>query len=95
LLGDAGIVRNRAKIGATIGNASAFLAVSAEHGSFAAYLAERLPRPSPILPAGATWADVPSTTDESNALSADLRPRFPLRRLDDRLRLHAEHRTRR
>lgn len=75
LLGDAGIVRNRAKIGATIGNASAFLAVSAEHGSFAAYLAERLPRPSPILPAGATWADVPSTTDESNALSADLRRR--------------------
>ena len=75
LLGDAGIVRNRAKIDATIGNASAFLAVSAKHGSFAAYLAERLPRPSPILPAAATWADVPSATDESKALSADLRRR--------------------
>ena len=38
LLGDADIVRNRAKIAAAIGNAKAFLAVQHEHGSFDAYL---------------------------------------------------------
>ena len=75
LLADPTIVRNRAKIDATIGNASAFLAVSAEHGGFAAYLADRLPRPSPTLPAGATWTNAPASTGESDALSADLRRR--------------------
>src|ERR1700723_2977886 len=35
LLGDAGIVRNRLKIAATISNAAAFLAVQREFGSFA------------------------------------------------------------
>src|SRR5438132_10608331 len=38
LLGDAGIVRNRLKIAATIQNAKAFLAVRKEFGSFDAYL---------------------------------------------------------
>jgi DNA-3-methyladenine glycosylase I len=75
LLADAGIVRNRAKIDATIGNAGAFLAASAEHGGFARYLAARLPRTAPIMPPTATWADLPASTDESNALSADLRLR--------------------
>jgi DNA-3-methyladenine glycosylase I len=75
LLSDPAIVRNRAKIEATIGNASAFVAVRAEYGSFAAYLSDRLPRPAPTLPAGATWADVPAFTAESNALAADLRRR--------------------
>ena len=75
LLGDAGIIRNRAKIEATIGNAAALLAVAVEHGSFAAYLAAQLPRPAPILPKGATWDDVQATTAESTALSAELRRR--------------------
>ncbi|WP_348226153.1 DNA-3-methyladenine glycosylase I, partial [Salmonella enterica] len=38
LLAEAGIVRNRLKIDASIGNARAFLAVQAEHGSFDRYL---------------------------------------------------------
>jgi DNA-3-methyladenine glycosylase I len=75
LLADAGIVRNRAKIDAAIGNAAAFLAVAAECGGFAAYLAGQLARPAPSLPAGATWANVPASTSESDALSADLRRR--------------------
>jgi len=75
LLADPTIVRNRAKIDATIGNAAAFLAVSAEHGGFAGYLAGRLPRPSPTLAAEATMANVPASTGESDALSADLRRR--------------------
>jgi DNA-3-methyladenine glycosylase I len=75
LVADAGIVRNRAKIDATIDNARSFLDVAAEHGSFAGYLATLLPRPVPILTAGHAWADVPATTPESDALSADLRRR--------------------
>ncbi|MGH7910524.1 MAG: DNA-3-methyladenine glycosylase I [Candidatus Dormibacteraceae bacterium] len=38
LLQDPGIIRNRAKIQATIGNARAYLAVQAEQGSFSALL---------------------------------------------------------
>ncbi len=76
LLADAGIVRNRAKIDSTIGNAAAFLAVSAECGGFAAYLARQLPRPAPTLSANAAgWGDIPATTPESDALSADLKMR--------------------
>lgn len=75
LLADAGIVRNRAKIDATIGNAAQVLALTGECGSLAAYLAARLPRPAPALTHGSSWADVPATTAESDALSADLRRR--------------------
>ena len=38
LMEDPGIVRNRAKIKSAIGNARAFLAIQAEHGSFDAYI---------------------------------------------------------
>lgn len=75
LLVDAGIVRNRLKIDATIGNAAAFLATCAEFGTFATYLARQLPRPAPRLPLDAALIDLPATTPESNALSADLRRR--------------------
>lgn len=75
LLADAGIVRNRLKIDATIANAGAFLDVGREFGSFRAYLAERLPRPAPILPRDVTAGGIPARTPESDALSDDLRGR--------------------
>ena len=75
LMADAGIVRNRAKIDATIGNAAAFLAAAAEHGSFGRYLGAMVPPPPKRLPATATLADLPATTPASGALSADLRRR--------------------
>jgi DNA-3-methyladenine glycosylase I len=75
LMADAGIVRNRAKIDATIGNAAAFLAVAAEHGSFDRYLATMVPPPPTRLPATATVADIPASTPASDTLSADLRRR--------------------
>ncbi len=75
LMADAGIVRNRAKIDATIGNAAAFLATAAEFGSFGAYLDSMVPSPPARLPGTATVADVPATTPASDALSADLRRR--------------------
>ncbi len=75
LMADAGIVRNRAKIEATIANAVAFQAVAAEFGSFDAYLGSIVPRPPARLPATATMADIPVTTRVSDALSKDLRRR--------------------
>ncbi len=75
LLADAGIVRNRAKIDATIGNAAAFLATAAEFGSFDAYLGSMVPSPPARLPSSAASGDVPATTAVSDALSADLRRR--------------------
>jgi DNA-3-methyladenine glycosylase I len=79
LLGDAGIVRNRAKVDAAIGNAAALLSVVAEQGSFAAYLGAIVGRapgtPAPPLPPGTTMADLAPTSPESDALSADLKRR--------------------
>ena len=75
LMADAGIVRNRAKIDATIGNAAAFLATSRSSGSFAAYLAGMVPPPPARQPASAVMGTIPATTPASDALSADLRRR--------------------
>jgi DNA-3-methyladenine glycosylase I len=75
LMADAGIVRNGAKIDATIGNAAAVLVTATEFGSFDAYLASRVPPPPARLPAGTAAGDIPATTPISDALSADLRRR--------------------
>jgi DNA-3-methyladenine glycosylase I len=75
LLADAGIVRNRAKIDATISNATAFLATAREFGSFAGYLETIVPGPPARLPAGTSGGDIPATTLASDALSRDLRLR--------------------
>ena len=72
LMADAGIVRNRAKIDATIGNAARFLDVAAEFGSFDAYLASMVPPPPRRLPPDARDGDIPATTPTSDALSKDL-----------------------
>jgi DNA-3-methyladenine glycosylase I len=74
LLGDAGIVRNRAKVDAAVANARAFLAVAAEHGSFAAYV-WRFVEGRPLQGRRRSRRDVPAETDVSRALSADLRRR--------------------
>ena len=75
LMADAGIVRNRAKIDATISNAGAYLSTAHAFGAFDSYLATMVPDPPARLAAGATSADVPATTPVSDALSADLRER--------------------
>lgn len=75
LMADAGIVRNRSKIDATIGNAGAFQAVMTEFGSFDSYLRSIIPRPPARLGPNATVADIPAMTSVSDALSRDLRRR--------------------
>jgi len=74
LLADDGIVRNRAKIEATVANAAAFLAVQREHGSFDAYL-WRFVGGRPVQNTPRTLRDVPAETEQSRALSRDLRQR--------------------
>lgn len=75
LLADAGIVRNRAKIDAAIGNARTLLGLAATEGSFDIYLAARVRQPGAALPPTATWEDVRPTTPDSDALSRDLKKR--------------------
>lgn len=73
LLKDAGIVRNRAKIDATIVNARRFIALRKEFGSFSRYLWRFVGgRP---LQGRRKGGDVPARTEVSDALSKDLKKR--------------------
>jgi DNA-3-methyladenine glycosylase I len=74
LVADAGIVRNRAKIEAAIGNARAFLDVVGAFGSFDAYVWQFVGG-RPIVNRFRTMQDVPATSAESDALSKDLKHR--------------------
>lgn len=71
LLADAGIVRNRLKIAATITNAKAFLELREEMGSFDAYLWSFVGR-TPRQNRWRRMSDVPARTAESDAMSRDL-----------------------
>lgn len=71
LLADAGIVRNRAKIDATIANAAATVALRAE-GGLGPFLWGFRP---PLTPRPRTYADVPTQSAESTALAKALRGR--------------------
>lgn len=72
LLADSGIVRNRAKIEATIANARAALGVIEEVGSLATFVWDFQPAPKP---APQTPDDIPAKTPESTALSKALKAR--------------------
>jgi len=74
LLGDAGIVRNRLKIAAAIGNARMFLAVRKEFGTFDKYLWSFVAG-KPIQNRRRRMTDVPARTAQSNAMSRDLQRR--------------------
>jgi|SRR5579859_2163236 len=71
LLKDAGIIRNKLKIAATIENAKAFLRVREEFGSFDAYI-WRFTGGAPKVNAWKTHKSVPAKTAESDAMSRDL-----------------------
>jgi DNA-3-methyladenine glycosylase I len=70
LMADAGIVRNRAKILATIANARATLALRIDGHSLGALLWEHEPGRGQKAPAA--LGDVPASTAESKALSKAL-----------------------
>jgi DNA-3-methyladenine glycosylase I len=74
LLADAGIVRNRLKVEASIANAKAFLEVQEEFGSFAKF-AWGFVGGAPLVNARRTMKDVPARTPESDAFSKELKRR--------------------
>jgi DNA-3-methyladenine glycosylase I len=74
LLGDAGIIRNKLKIGSAIKNAKAFLAVQEEFGTFDAYI-WRFVGGKPKVNRWSGLRQIPAKTRESDALSKDLKQR--------------------
>jgi DNA-3-methyladenine glycosylase I len=71
LLNNAGIIRNRLKIHATIQNARAVLKIRDEFGSFDAYL-WRFVDGKPIINHRKSMKEVPPRTEISDAMSKDL-----------------------
>jgi DNA-3-methyladenine glycosylase I len=74
LLQNAGIIRNRLKVGSAISNAKAVLAIQKEFGSFDAYVWQFVGG-KPKKNRFRSMSQVPATTDESDAFSKDLKKR--------------------
>jgi DNA-3-methyladenine glycosylase I len=74
LLADPGIIRNRQKVRAAILNAKATVAVQKEFGSLDAYLWQFVGG-TPITNRWKRRTQVPASTAESDAMSADLKER--------------------
>ena len=74
LLSDAGIIRNRLKIAAAISNAQQFLKVQKEFGSFDRYIWQFVGG-KPKKNGFKTLKQIPATSKESDAMSADLKAR--------------------
>ena len=72
LLGDAGIVRNRLKVAASIGNAQAYLRIVEREGSFAKWLWQFVGG-QPIQNSWSSSSEVPVSTPESDAMSNALK----------------------
>ena len=74
LLNNEGIVRNRLKIAAAIGNAKAFLEVKKEFGTFDKYIWQFVGG-KPITNKFKSLKDLPAKTEISDAMSKDLKRR--------------------
>ena len=74
LIQDAGIIRNKLKITATISNAKAFIKVQKEYGSFDKYI-WKFVNDKPIVNHWKTTAEIPTSTPESDKLSENLKKR--------------------
>jgi DNA-3-methyladenine glycosylase I len=74
LMQDAGIIRNKLKIKATITNAQAFMEVQKEFGSFSKYIWGFI-KEKPIKNSYKSMADLPANTPLSDAVSKDLKKR--------------------
>ncbi|NND62976.1 MAG: DNA-3-methyladenine glycosylase I [Flavobacteriaceae bacterium] len=74
LLQDAGIIRNKLKIRATITNAQAFMQVQEEFGSFSDYI-WKFTNSKPLVNRFKTMAEIPANTPLSDEISKDLKKR--------------------
>ena len=71
MLQDEGIIRNKLKINATIGNAKAFLKIRDEYGSFDQYIWQ-FTNHKTIVGNYKSLKEIPAKTKESDAMSKDL-----------------------
>ena len=74
LLQDAGIIRNKLKVKATITNAQAFMDIQKEFGSFSTYIWKFVDG-KPIKNTLKDYRNAPSNTPLSNVISKDLKKR--------------------
>jgi len=74
LLQDAGIIRNKLKVNATITNAQAFMKIQNEFGSFSDYIWQ-FTGGKPIKNAISNYKDAPANTELSDTISKDLKNR--------------------
>lgn len=74
LLENAGIVRNRMKIGATVANAKVFLRVQSEYGSFDSYIWQFVGG-QPKQNRWRSLKQLPASTPDSDRMSKDLKER--------------------
>lgn len=74
LLKNEQIIRNKAKINSTIGNAKAFIKIQEEFGSFSDYL-WNFTKGKPIINKRQLLKNIPTTSKESEAISKDLKQR--------------------
>jgi DNA-3-methyladenine glycosylase I len=74
LLQDAGIIRNKLKIKATVTNAQAFLEIQIEFGSFSSYIWDFVDG-QPIKNKITNYKDGPANTALSDTISKDLKKR--------------------
>jgi DNA-3-methyladenine glycosylase I len=85
LMADTGIVRNRAKVEATIANARAVADLDVDLGELLwSFAPPSRPRPVDL-------SQIPAVTPESTAMAKNEAPRLPIRRPDDGLRVDAGH----
>jgi len=75
LMRDAGIVRNRQKIEASIANARAYLALMEADGSFSDFLWSFTGGRTKLGKAARRWQDIPTHTPESDAMAKALQAR--------------------
>ena len=72
LMQDTGIIRNRLKILAAIGNAKLFIEVQKEFGSFDKYMYSFMPEGKPVI----NYSDtIPASTPVSDTISRDMKKR--------------------
>ena len=74
LLQDAGIIRNKLKINATITNAQAFIKIQDEFGSFSKYIWAFVDG-KPVINIFKSLSEVPANTPLSDTISKDLKKR--------------------
>ncbi len=75
LMNDPGIVRNKLKIKAAIGNAKLFLGIQKEFGSFCDYLRSFLPDGKPVLNRWKSVGEIPARSELSDRIAVDMKRR--------------------